>query len=198
MTLTPPSTTRHVSASPHCPCTPRLHLSLLRPLSDASPLPPRSSPRHLAWNLCRRHSPCPSLLTNATKARPLDTGHPAPCASSSTFRPMLLNRIRTLLDSHMSCFGLIRSLLCTFPYRSFVLDSPPPFASCLVHAFAIGLRSTPFLSTLRSLSRIDIPFILARSFYSPDSFSHTTPRGLSPAERSFLSSPLSPFTRSFA
>ena len=146
---------------------PRLLVSLpRRPSSDASSLLPRKPPLRLTWNHCRRHMHRPragrrwqrpqkhatSLTVSQYHARRARLGH---------FVPSALTRVRTLLDMHITCLGLIRSCIVCFFISLLSLDSPLLIASFLL--FAIGHQLLPLLSTLRPLSHLRYP-IHSRSF----------------------------------
>jgi len=117
----------------------RLLVSLLRrPLSDADV----THPARRCWRMPQKHAPS-------------DAGQPVLCASSSTYPVLVLNRIRTLLDSHMSCLGFIRSLFCMFLYLSFVFDSPPLLLAVSYHRTSIhAALFDPALPTYHSCSLV--------------------------------------------
>jgi len=100
-----------------------------------------------------------------------------------------------LRDSHMACFGFIRSFSVCFFISFFVLDSL---------SFSLVFVSSPLPSDVNFTATVPfdpapavaqrLPFIFALSLFTGRPFSHTTPRGLSLAvSTSILRSSFSPF-----
>jgi len=121
--------------------------------------PPRPSPRSPHLKLPPTSSASLHPWADATKARPLDTGRPVLCALSSTYYPLVLNRIRicliSVLFAHFSYVYLfiLDSLFVSLAFCS----TPLPSDTKLCRSF----------STLRPLSRIDY-HSFSLSLCSPD------------------------------